>query len=125
MPTYCIICGKQRDGLPVQNDYVIDAIRWFKRTVTKDEQRNKLIVCKEDYPTYKKNINRYNSRQIIYLSLGVLFMLLGLAVSVRAGTFLGVLVVLFFLYLLSLLNYTPSLVIEKEKIAPKKHKHNQ
>jgi len=122
MPTYCIMCGKRRPGIPVESDYVIEAIRWFKRNVTKDEQKNRLVVCKNDYPKYKKNRDRYTLRRFIYLSLGAVFVVLGLLLSFRIGTLLAGFAVLIFLYLISLMNYTPKLRIEVKTTASKKAK---
>jgi Ca2+/Na+ antiporter len=116
------MCGKRRPGIPVESDYVIEAIRWFKRNVTKDEQKNRLVVCKNDYPKYKKNRDRYTLRRFIYLSLGAVFVVLGLLLSFRIGTLLAGFAVLIFLYLISLMNYTPKLRIEVKTTASKKAK---
>jgi predicted nucleic acid-binding Zn ribbon protein len=121
--TYCIICGKKKPGIPVKNDYVLDAIRWFKTNVTKNAQNNKLVVCKEDYSVYKKNRDRYVSRQIIYLVIGILFTILGLFLTFSISTLLVGLGIVAFLYLMSLLNYTPKLNIDANNGA--RTKHNQ
>ena len=78
--TYCIVCGKEKKGIPVQDDVVLGFIRWFKRTVTKNEKGNLLVVCKEDYLAYKAARKRYEGRQKVYLVLGVLFVLLTVAI---------------------------------------------
>lgn len=124
MPTYCIICGKSRTGLLVEEDYIINALRWFKRNVTKDEQKNKLVVCKEDYATYNKNRKRYLSRQALYLGIGVIFLLITIAISFSSGKFGGILFGLFcllVLFLISLLNYTPALKIGDQNLSSNKH----
>jgi hypothetical protein len=119
----CILCGKEKQGVPVKEDRVIDAIRWFKKNVTKNEQHNFLVVCKEDYPRYRKERSKYTSRRIIYIGL-TLF--LGLGFFILNPSPLAVLLLLFLLalgYLFSLLNYMPDIVLgtpaakEKAKMA--------
>ena len=120
MAIRCIICGKQRDGLEVKTDWVITSMRWFKRNVTKDEQGNRLVVCKGCYPIYKKNRDKYTSRQTLYLVLGALFIILGLLISsydiLRFLSAIGLsVIILAVLYLISLLNYTPALAMPQGK----------
>ena len=123
MATYCIICGKQANGIPVKNDHVLDALRLFKRKVTRNEQGNKLVVCKADYQVYKKKRDKYTSRQTLYIAVGVIFMILGLLVSVSVSTIAISILVIAVLYLISLINYTPALDTGKDRIEGKiKHK---
>ncbi len=127
MATYCIICGKQKNGIAIKDDRILDALRWFKKNVTRDEKGNKLVVCKEDYPAYRKRRDKYTSRQTLYVAIGVIFMILGLAASLSLSTLaLGVLVIAV-LYLLSLINYIPALDIKKEDkdVKEGKTKHKQ
>ncbi|EQD59708.1 hypothetical protein B1B_08080, partial [mine drainage metagenome] len=44
----------EKTGHRRQRDYVIGAIRWFKKNVTKNEKGHALVVCKACYPAYKK-----------------------------------------------------------------------
>ncbi len=123
MAIYCIICGKQKRGLPVKNDHVLEALRLFKRNITRNEQGNKLVVCKEDYLAYKKKREKYTSRQTLYIAIGVIFMILGLLVSISLSTILLSIFVIAVLYTLSLINYTPALDIKTdEKEGKIKHK---
>jgi len=119
MATYCIICGKQTSGIPVRNDHVLDAMRMFKRNVTKNEQGNRLVVCKADYPAYKKKRDKYTSRQALYIAVGILFMIFGLLVSISLTSVFLSLLVIAVLYLISLINYTPALDIRKDGIEGK------
>ncbi len=112
-PSYCIMCGKRRDGLPVANDHIIDAIRLFKRNVTKNEKGSRLVVCRACYAKYRKRRDKYTSRQIMYVALGVIFMILSLFMAPSISTFLIAAVVLLIMYLMSLLNYTPALEIPR------------
>lgn len=125
--TYCIICGKKKAGIPVEEDRVIYAIRWFKRNVTRNEQGNSLVVCKEDYATYKKNRDRFVSRRMIYVGIGVIFLVLGLLVSFSLGALAMGIIVIAALYLMSLLNYMPKLKYEETKagVARKARQHNK
>ncbi len=123
MPTYCIMCAKQRQGLPVEDDHVLNALRWFKRNVTKNEQRNKLVVCKEDYPKYKRNRDKYVLRGMIFVSLGVLFMLLALIISL--SMIIPAFIVFLLLCALSLMNYTPKVRTDSGGLTSKDTKHHQ
>ena len=107
--TYCIICGKQKHGIPIKNDSVLEAIRWLKRNVTKNEKGNSLAVCRECYPEYRKRRDKYTSRQAIYVIMGVIFLVLGAAIQLTASTVMAGIILLIALYCLSLLNYTPAL----------------
>ncbi len=120
--TYCIICGKEKPGLPVKNDFVLDTLRWLKKNVTRDVQGNKLVVCKEDYNTYQKNYNSYRSRQTIYLVLGVLLFLLYSFISFSLLHILFGLGVIAFLFLMSLLSYSPQLDVPDQNAKKDKHK---
>src|SRR5271157_3202259 len=101
MPSsYCIMCGKETEGIEVQNDYVLSALRWFKRNVTKDEKKNRIVVCKACYLDYKKKL---------YLALGIVFLITFVVLSPKAETVLISLVVLAVLYLFSLFSYIPKI----------------
>ncbi len=125
--TYCIICGKKKAGIPVEEDRVIYAIRWFKRNVTNNEQGNRLVVCKEDFAAYKKNRDRFVSRRMIYVGIGVIFLVLGLLVSFSLGTLAMGIIVIAALYLISLLNYMPTLRYEETKAGGRRkaRQHNK
>ena len=125
MATYCIVCGKQKSGLPIEEDNVIRTIRWLKRNVTKDEQKNELVVCRDDYEEYKKNRDRFTTRRAIYVAIGTLMLVLGLALSLRIQTFVLGVAIIIALYIMALLNYTPKLKISDKAPNQKKQKHNQ
>lgn len=113
--SYCIMCGEQKDGLEVKNDRVLESIRWFKKNVTKNEKNNRLVVCKDDYTKYAAQRKRYESRQHLWLAFGIIFAVTGIILSPAIYTLIIGLIVLFFLYLLSLLNYMPALQVEAKK----------
>ncbi len=122
MATYCIICGKKKKGVAVTEDRVLRLLRWFKGNVTHDLKGNSLVVCNEDLEAYKKKRDHFNSRQKIYLALGVIFAILGLIASFSLKSITVSALVIIALYLISLINYTPGLVTENKKYAIIKHK---
>ena len=122
MATYCIICGKKKKGVAVTEDRVLRLLRWFKGNVTHDLKGNSLVVCDEDLEAYKKKRDHFNSRQKIYLALGVIFAILGLIASFSLKSITVSALVIVALYLISLINYTPGLVTENKKYAIIKHK---
>ncbi len=106
------MCGKERNGIEIRNDRVIDAIRWMKKTVLHKESSNRLVVCKDCYENYKKAKKRFDSRRRIYLILGIIFALLIIIGSVSVwGVILGI-VVLGLIYAFSFFSYIPSLAID-------------
>ena len=109
--SYCIICGNRKEGLVVKNDFVIEAIRAFKRNVTKNEKGNRLVVCRGCYAQYKKRRDRFSSRQVMYVALGVLFGIFSLLISFTLVSLTLTIIVIAVLYALSLLNYTPALEV--------------
>ena len=79
---YCIICGERRSGLPVEDDYVISAIRWFKANVTKNEKNNSLVVCRDCYSKYKRQRKRYEAQAAqLHRLRESIFMMVGLLIS--------------------------------------------
>jgi hypothetical protein len=108
----CIMCGLQKNGLEVREDFAINTIRWFKKNVTKNEKGYTLVVCKECYPSYVKEKKKFERRQMLYMALGIIFAFLLILAS--RGSLLSVfyaILVFAFLYSLSLLTYVPSLNI--------------
>ncbi len=116
--SYCIICGKEKKGIAVSDDHVLKALRWFKKNVTRNVRNNKLVVCKECYPQYTKMRKRYVGRRTAYVALGVLFLMFAVIVSAGASgiaAFIIGVIIIIFLYLLSLVNYMPALQLKKQK----------
>lgn len=116
----CIICGEKKSGLPVKEDFVIGAIRWFKRNVTKNEKGYRLVVCKDCYKEYHKSRAVFERRQIAYLALGVIFTaVLFFASGLNVFTIPFGLALTLFLYLLLLAGrYTPALDVPRAAAAP-------
>lgn len=107
----CMICGKEKSGLDIQEDYVLHAMRWFKRNVTKNAKNYKIVVCKECLPQYKKLRAKFTRRRAIYTGLGIVFTATLFLVS--DGKSLGIVIyglaMTVFLYILSLAYYLPAL----------------
>ncbi len=105
----CIICGEKRNGLEVNEDAVLHAIRLFKRHVTRNEKGYHLIVCKGCYVKYDTAKRKYERRQMIYLILGVVFAIFIILTGAnKAVAVIFGIVIVGLLYLLSLLTYMPS-----------------
>ncbi|MCL5419808.1 MAG: hypothetical protein M1354_02920 [Candidatus Marsarchaeota archaeon] len=105
----CIICGKEKDGIPVKIDSIIKAIRWIKTNITRNEKNNILVVCRDDYQAYAKARKKYTSRQALYLTLGVIFFIIGNVMALSLAGFAITVLVLAMFYGLSLLSYAPAL----------------
>lgn len=111
---YCIICGEEKNGLPVKNDHVLEMIRWVKRNITRNEQGNELVVCRECYPKYSKLRSKSISRMGQFLVLGIVFAILFILVSPGVLSVVVGIIVVLLLYSFSLLTYMPALATEKE-----------
>ena len=110
--SYCIICGAEKKGLDVQDDWVLGLIRWFKRNVTRNENGNRLVVCRECYPKYEASRSKFESRQKLYVALGAIFAALSLVLSPSLTSMLFAALVLLIMLALSLLSYTPRIGIK-------------
>lgn len=108
----CIVCGMEKPGLKVRDDFVINGIRVFKRYITRNEKGYELVVCRECYPKYRKERDKMVRRQIAYMIIGLLFAAVFVIISTNklVALLYGALIVLF-LYVLSLINYIPALDI--------------
>lgn len=113
--SYCIICGEEKDGIEIKDDYVLSSIRWFKTNVTKTEKNNRLVVCKDCYPKYASMRKRYESRQALYVGLGIVFAIMSLVLAPSVTTLFMDIILILFLYALSLLTYMPKLKINTDE----------
>jgi hypothetical protein len=109
---YCIVCEKEKKGIELQDDAVLGSLRWFKRNVTKNERGNRLVVCRDCYPSYKISRKKYEDRQRMYVVLGVLFGIVCMVVSPTLTSFLASMLILLLLLFLSILSYTPKISIK-------------
>jgi hypothetical protein len=113
----CMICGKEKNGTEVKEDFMIKAMRWFKENVTRNAKGYRIVVCSECMPQYRKIRGKFTRRKLIYVALGIIFTITIVAFS--GGRYpsaiaygLGITV---FLYLLSLISYVPELVEKPAK----------
>jgi hypothetical protein len=120
----CIICGERKEGLEVRSDSIIGAMRWFKRNVTKNEKGYRLVVCKGCYLDYAKQRRKFERRQALYITIGVIFALVLVFVSINKITgVLYAIAVVVFMYILSILTYTPQL--NMPKASPKEQRRKE
>ncbi len=119
----CIICGQNKPGLEVKEDYFIRWLRWLKKIgIIRTKTSYNPVVCKEDYPKYSKARRGFERRQMAYVILGVLFAaLLLIAGSDKLLALLYGLILVIFMYLLSMLSYVPEVKVPEsaQKKAPK------
>ena len=113
--SYCIICGREKDGIEIEEDLQIAIIKWFKTHITKNVKNNRLVVCKECYPKYKEAYKRYKRREYLYIILWVLFFSFSLFLypslySIMASLILGLL----FLIIIILIE-VPALKLNKKR----------
>ncbi len=105
------MCGKEKDGVEIREDFVIDGLRWFNRKVLRTPERNnRIVVCSACYESYKKRRKRYLSRQKTYVILGALFALFGIIIAGnKLLAILAGIAIVVVLYLFSLLSYMPEI----------------
>ncbi len=127
------MCGKAIDGVEVKNDYVLDAIRFFNRKILHKYRNYKLVVCKDCYLKYNKGRKGFVKKQATYIGIGVIFAIFLMIGS--GGNLLALLygiIVIAFMYVLSLISYLPALKISdanihlpKNEIIKKKQRFNK
>ncbi|MDE1845690.1 MAG: hypothetical protein KGH53_00175 [Candidatus Micrarchaeota archaeon] len=97
-------------------------------TVSASKNQNKTgvpVVVLQDpgrHPTswvervgYEESRRNYESRQMTYIAIGVIFGILGVLISFGIGSIIAAIVVIIFLYLMSLLTYTPKIAVKTAK----------
>lgn len=104
--TYCIMCGEERKGLAVREDWVLRILRGVKKAVTK-KTSNDLVVCRGCYPNYEKRRNRFSWRKKMNIALGLLFAAFSLIIAPELVVLLMDIAVIILLYAFALLSYTP------------------
>jgi hypothetical protein len=110
----CMVCGKEKNGTDIEEDYVIKAMRWIKENITRNSKGYRIVVCNDCMPEYRKLRGKFVRRMVMYVGLGALFTVTILIVS--GGKYIGIVAygigITAFLYCLSLVSYMPAL---KEK----------
>ncbi|MCX8197402.1 MAG: hypothetical protein N3G80_03765 [Candidatus Micrarchaeota archaeon] len=69
MANVCIICEKEKSGFPVQDDYVILAIRKVKNFL-RIAKNNNLVVCQDCLEVYQKKRAKYERDLAIHAIIG-------------------------------------------------------
>ena len=121
MAKVCIIDRKNKDGIPIQDDFVLSSIRKAKETL-KVSTGNQLVVCKEHLEEARKRRGKFEKSLMASAGLGAIIGVILLLISIFSGrSLVGILqsiVLLAFLVILmaslSLYQYFPAL---KEKAA--------
>ncbi|MBI5159367.1 hypothetical protein HY992_04565 [Candidatus Micrarchaeota archaeon] len=107
----CIVCTKDKHGIEVVDDAVIQFIRRFKQKF-RVATGNRLVVCGECVPEQEKRRKRFEQSLITNGGLGaVIAIVLGFLGGLN-GIVLGV-AFLLFLLCFSLLVYWPAIVKKK------------
>jgi predicted RND superfamily exporter protein len=113
----CIMCAKEKDGLEVKSDFIINAIRWIKRNITKNEKNYTLVVCKDDFLNYKKKRESYERKMVLYVVIGIIFMIaLAVVSNAKLGAIAVGLIITLFLFLLAQLSYMPAVDMPQLKV---------
>ncbi len=113
--TRCIICGLEKKGLKVRDDSVINAIRWFKRNITKNEKGYELVVCRDCYKKYRAARASFNKKRFAYTGIGVIATFFWILIGgIKAYSIFAGLLLIAFMYLLSLLSYIPALELDNK-----------
>ncbi|MEM3791315.1 MAG: hypothetical protein QXL16_01125 [Candidatus Micrarchaeaceae archaeon] len=108
MAKYCIICGNRKNGIEIEADYYVRFIKSFKKML-KIYKGNTLVVCRDCYPKYKAMREKFERRRVLYIALGVIFLVLLVLAGMSLRAFLEGLGILIFLFLASFLSYVPKL----------------
>jgi hypothetical protein len=98
----------------VEDDFVLNSIRWFKRNVTRNEKNNRLVVCRECYPRYSAARRKFESRERLYIALGVIFAALNLIVARSLTSLLVSAAIILLMLALAFLSYTPRISIKNQ-----------
>jgi hypothetical protein len=84
MAKVCIICEQERSGHPVENDIVINTIRWFKMK-TGTAKNNTLVVCDGCLPAHKAKREKFEKSLVTHVILAAVILLLLLVLPLLAG----------------------------------------
>lgn len=122
----CIVCGKERVGIPVKEDFVIRFIRRAKDAL-KIATGNKLVVCREHIEVAQKKREKFERGLLTYAGigavLGVILVIVNLMTAFDAFRLIQSLVLLVLLVgvmaMLSLYQYFPAIAAPKAAAVPK------
>ncbi len=112
--SYCIVCAKERKGIPVEDDLVLGTVRWFKTNVTRNERNNRLVVCRDCYLKYVAARKKFESRQKLYVAFGAILAGMNLLLSQSLLSLLVSMFIFLLLFTFSMLSYMPRISIKKQ-----------
>ncbi|MEM3555914.1 MAG: hypothetical protein QXF56_04320 [Candidatus Micrarchaeia archaeon] len=104
--TVCIVCQKEKKGLRVEDDPVIDTIRKIKEKLHASTG-NTLVVCKECLPKAEEKRRRFERTAMTWGVLAVLMAVLLLLISFSIQSLLLAIVMGVVFMLLALVSYYP------------------
>jgi len=104
--TVCVVCKKEKKGVRVEDDPVIEAIRGIKERLN-ISKRNILVVCKECLPKAEEKRKRFERSVMTWGILAVLVAVLLLLISFSIQSLLLSVVTAVLFMLLALLSYFP------------------
>jgi hypothetical protein len=104
--TVCVVCGKEKKGVRVEEDPVIETIRSIKERLN-ISTKNTLVVCKECLPKAEEKRKRFERSVMTWGILAVLVAVLLLLISFSIQSFLLSIITALAFMLLSLLSYFP------------------
>jgi hypothetical protein len=117
--TVCVVCGKEKSGIPIREDFVIRLIRKLKG-IFKLSTGNRLVVCNEHIEEAKKRRERFEKGLLTYAGigavLGIILILINILISFDIIRLLQSLLLLILLVivmaLLSLYQYFPAMATQ-------------
>jgi len=135
MARVCIVDRKNKDGIPIRDDFILKSIRRIKETLNVSTG-NQLIVCKDHIEEAKKRRTKFEKSLMTSAGLGAVIGVILLLISLFSGrSLIGILqsvVLLAFLVVLmaslSLYQYFPAMQEKNSKSKSKsktKSKHNR
>jgi hypothetical protein len=111
--SFCIICGKRKEGFEVEEDFVIKTIRGIKKFF-RIEKKNKLVVCKDCYQKYLKMRKKFEKKQKHFAIVFIIFFVIAIVFSPNLSTIFCSLILLFLFFLLLAPYYVPKIKSQKE-----------
>lgn len=95
MAKVCIVCEKEMEGYPVEDDAVIHAIRKIKRKFNV-AKNNELVVCENCLPEHKKKREKFEKNLVMHVVIAAVVLIIFFFVSIfspsgisLSGIFLG------------------------------------
>ncbi len=120
----CLICGEEKDGIPIKEDRIVQFIRKVKRRLNV-EKGYTIVVCNSCLKEYVKRRKQFEKYQLYSIILSVVLFVLFMILMLSSGRFsvLGLvrsfvysLLLGLFLFVISYLNYIPELEVPLDEL---------